>query len=103
MHFFFYYSSMLSINLAISSQAKASSSPLALTVIAAPLVTPKDKTPIKLLTLAFFPLNSILTSDLKAEAFFTNKVAGLACKPVPLLTTTLYNEKKIISSIMYIF
>ena len=59
MHFFS-YSSMFSINLAISSQAKVSSSPVALTVIAAPLVTPKDKTPIKLLTLAFFPLISML-------------------------------------------
>ena len=73
MHFFYLsYSSKFAIKLAISSAAKASSSPLAVTVMLAPLVTPKDKTPIKLLTLAFFPLNSMLTSDLKDEAFLTN-------------------------------
>ena len=27
-------------------------------------------------------------SDLKAEAFFTSKVAGLACNPVEFLTIT---------------
>ena len=42
-----------------------------------PLVTPKDKTPIKLLTLAFFPLNSMLTSDLKDEALAAEEIAKL--------------------------
>ena len=50
----------------------------------APLVTPKDKTPIKLLTLAFFPLNSMLTSDLKEapvmELFYCiENTTGLTC------------------------
>ena len=50
----------------------------------APLVTPKDKTPIKLLTLAFFPLNSMLTSDLKEapvmELFYCiENTRGLTC------------------------
>ena len=32
-------------------------------------VAPKDNTPIKLLAFTFLPLASILTSDLKEEAF----------------------------------
>ena len=72
------YSSIDSINLTISSTAKVSSSPDAITVTFASLVTPRDKTPIKLFMLAFFPLNSMLTSDLNDEAFFTSSVAGLA-------------------------
>lgn len=85
---FIFYSSNESINFTISSTAKLSSSPDAITLTVEFFVTPNDKTPIRLFTLAFLPLNSILTSDLKEDAFFTNKVAGLACRPVAFLTTT---------------
>ena len=66
------YSSIDSINLATASAAAASSSPLAETLMLAPLVTANDKTPIKLLAFAFLPLNSKLTSDLNPDALQRN-------------------------------
>src|SRR5699024_8643727 len=74
----------VSINFTNSLTASTSSSPEVITVISVSFVAPKDKIPIKLLAFTFLPLDSILISDLKEEAFLTNNVAGLACKPVLL-------------------
>ena len=79
---------MDSISLTISSTANVSSSPAAITFTFESLVTPSDKTPIRLFTFAFFPLYYMLISDLKDDDFFTTNVAGLAC--IHLVSVTFY-------------